>query len=208
MDNSAPFIPSFTGRSLAAFLDQLASAEPTPGGGSASALAGALAAALVSMVCRLTLGRETFAAVEVEMQQTLQQAERLRGRLAQAVNGDAQAYAAVVAACRLPRSSEAEREARAAAIQAALLEATRVPLDVACDCAQVLDLARFVAAEGNPNAASDGRVAILLAEAALHGAIHNVQINLPGLKDMGLADRVRQEVSELLALAEQKAGNP
>ena len=186
-------------RSLATFLEQLASAEPAPGGGSAAALAGALAAALVSMVCRLTLGRERFAAVQAEMQEALQRAERLRERLTQAVDDDAQAYAAVVAACRLPRGSEARQEARVAAIQAALQEATLVPLGVARDCAEVLGLARCVARTGNPNAASDGRVAVLLAEAALRGAILNVQTNLPGLKDTAFADQARSEVERLLS---------
>ncbi|MDH7485524.1 MAG: cyclodeaminase/cyclohydrolase family protein [Anaerolineae bacterium] len=199
MDCSVPSAPSSAQRPLATFLEQLASGEPAPGGGSAAALAGALAAALVSMVCRLTLGRERFAAVQTEMQEALQQAERLRGRLTQAVDDDARAYAAVVAACRLPRGSQAEQEARAAAIQAALQEATLVPLGVARDCAEVLGLARFVARTGNPSAASDGRVAILLAEAALRGAILNVQTNLPGLKDTAFADQVRSEVERLLS---------
>ena len=190
-------------RTLAEFLQRLASAEPTPGGGSAAALAGALSAALVSMVCRLTLGREKFAAVEAEMQQTLQRAERLRERLTPAVDDDAQAYAAVVAAYKLPRGSAAEKQARSAAIQTALQEATRVPLSVAGDCAELLDLACFVAEEGNPNAASDGRVAALLAEAGLRGALHNVQINLPGLKDAAFVEHIRSEVEKLLAEAQR-----
>lgn len=190
-------------RPLADFLQRLASAEPTPGGGSAAALSGALAAALVSMVCRLTLGREKFAAVEAKMQQTLEQAEALRQRLTQAVDDDARAYDAVRAAYRLPRGSEAERQARSAAIEAALQEAVRVPLSVARDCAQLLDMARFVAERGNPNAASDARVAALLAEAGLRGAAYNVHINLPGLKDPAFADRARTEVQRLLAEAER-----
>lgn len=202
-DSALSVVPSAE-RPLVDFLQRLASAEPTPGGGSAAALAGALAAALVSMVSRLTLGRAKFAAVETEMQRTLERAELLRGRLTQAVDDDAQAYEAVVAAYRLPRGSDEEREARSAAIQATLREATRVPLDVARDCAELLSLARFVAEKGNPNAASDGSVAALLAEAGLRGAAHNVHINLPGLKDTDFAERARTEVETLLAEFEQR----
>ena len=198
---SEPVAVPFAERSLADFLGELASAEPTPGGGSASALAGALSAALVSMVCRLTLGRAKFAAGEAEMQSALERAELLRQRLTRAVDDDAGAYEAVIAAYRLPRSSEAEKQSRSAAIQAALKEATRVPLDVAGDCAQLLEMARFVAENGNPNAASDAGVAALLAGAGLRGAAHNVRINLPGIKDTAFADAARSEVERLLAEA-------
>ena len=197
--SSEPAAVPFAERSLADFLGELASVEPTPGGGSASALAGALSAALVSMVCRLTLGRGKFAAVEPEMLRMLEQAELLRQRLTRAVDDDAGAYEAVLAAYRLPRSSEAERQSRSAAIQAALKEATRVPLDVARDCAELLGMARFVTENGNPNAASDAGVAALLARAGLRGAAHNVSINLPGLKDTAFAGAARTEVETLLA---------
>jgi len=191
-------------RPLADFLQRLASGAPTPGGGSAAALAGALAAALVSMVCRLTIGRAKFAAIEGEMQRTLERAERLRQRLIRAVDEDAQAYESVVAAYRLPRGSETERQTRSATIQAALHEAIRVPLNVARDCAELLDMAQFVAQRGNPSAVSDARVASLLAEAALRGAAYNVQINLSSLKDTAFADRTRDEVEGLLMKAERR----
>ena len=193
-------------RPLADFLQRLASVEPTPGGGSAAALAGALAAALVSMVCRLTLGKEKFAAVAAEMRRTLERAEALRRRLTSAVDEDAQAYEMVLAAYRMPRSDEGDKQARSAAIQAALREAIRVPLNVARDCAQLLDMARFVAEQGNPNAASDAHVAALLAEAGLRGAIHNVRVNLPGIKDTTFADHVRAEVEKLLAATDLEIG--
>lgn len=196
--SSAVSSVSFAERPLVEFLERLASVEPTPGGGSAAALAGALAAALVSMVCRLTLGREKFAAVAVDMLRTLDRAEGLRQRLIQAVDDDARAYEGVLAACRLPRGSELEKQARSAAIQAALREAIRVPLNVARDCAELVDMARFVTRRGNPNAASDAHVAALLAKAGLRGAVHNVFINLSGVKDPAFADRVRAEVEKLL----------
>ena len=194
-----------TSRSVAEFLDALASASPTPGGGSASALAGALAAALIAMVCRLTLGRASFSAVAPQMQQTLSEAELLRRRLAEAVDEDAGAYEAVMAAYKHPRGSDVEKEIRAGAIQAALRRATLVPLQVASDCAKLLEMARFVSESGNPNAASDANVALLLAWAGARGAIRNVEINLPGMNDSSFVEQSKAQLKALLAVLDQEA---
>jgi glutamate formiminotransferase/formiminotetrahydrofolate cyclodeaminase len=169
------------------FLDALAEGTPTPGGGSAAAYAGAMAAALVAMVCRLTLGKKKYAAVEEAMKATLEQAEALRAELSAAVEKDAAAYEEVLAALRLPKESEEEKAVRAKAIQAATLKAAQVPLEVAEKSLKVLELAAQVIAQGNPNALSDGGVAASLAQAAISGAALNVAINLASLEDQASA---------------------
>jgi formiminotetrahydrofolate cyclodeaminase len=117
--------------SLSQFADEVASGNPTPGGGAAAALAGALGASLVSMVCHFTVGREKFAAVEDQVQSVLKQADDARGRFLAAVDADAQAYAAVGDAYRLPRATDAEKSARSEAIRAASWMAAQPPLNIA-----------------------------------------------------------------------------
>jgi len=206
--SSIPPSELLTSRSVVEFLDALASASPTPGGGSASALAGALAAALIAMVCRLTLGRASFAAVAPRMQGTLSEAELLRRRLAEAVDDDAGAYEAVMAAYKRPRGSEEEKAARSAAVQSALKGATQVPLQVAADCVQLLGMARFVAESGNPNAASDGDVAVLLAGVGARGAIRNVEINLSGIRDSRFTEQIGAQLKGLLIALDEEVRSP
>ncbi len=176
------------------FIAQLASANPTPGGGSASALAGAMSAAMVEMACNLTLGREKFRDVEQEMQTVLARATELRERMLAAVDEDTDAYDAVSQAYKLPRNTEAEKEARAQAIQAAMQQASEVPLKVAHAAAETSQLADIALKKSNPNVASDARVARLLADAAKDGAIANVEINLESIKDPDFTKRVRSEL--------------
>lgn len=190
---------SYCDATLGQFLDCLASGDATPGGGSASALAGALAAGLVGMVCRLTLDREKFAAVEEQILGLLAEAEMLRVRLTSAIDEDSAAYQAVLSAYGLPRSDEGQRSARAESIQAALKQATRVPLAVASDCARVLEMAQSVAVVGNPSASSDAAVGVLLAEAGLRGALQNVAINLPYIGDVCFVAEAQAEAERLSA---------
>jgi formiminotetrahydrofolate cyclodeaminase/predicted GIY-YIG superfamily endonuclease len=177
-----------------AFLDELASASPTPGGGSASALAAAMGAAMVTMACNLTIGREQFKAVEEELRGVRDHAEALRKALTTAVDADTAAYSAVSAAYKLPKSTDAEKTARSAAIQEALHGATEVPLLVARAASELLPLVRIAQEKANPNVASDARVAELLAEAGRAGAIANVEINLGSLKDAEYVQHVRMEL--------------
>lgn len=177
------------------YLDRLASGDPTPGGGSAAALAGSLAAALVSMVCNLTAGREKFAGVEQEVVAVRAEADAIRARLTNAIQADADAYGAVMSAYRLPRATDAERAQRSAARQAALHVAARVPMEIAEGCAEVLVLCDRAAGRTNPNAASDVTVAALLAGAAIEGGIANVQINVPLIEDPAYADELRARIS-------------
>ena len=194
---------TFASQPLQTFLDQLCSAEPVPGGGSVAALSGALGASLVAMVCRLTIGKKGYEAVGAEMQTILPRAEKLQTELRDLMQADTDAYARVMDAYKLPKNSDAEKTTRAQAIQAALKNASDIPLHVAELCAQILELARPIAARGNKNAASDGGVGALMAEAGLRGAAFNVSINLGSITDQAyIADR-RARVEQLTRAAEQ-----
>lgn len=179
------------------FLDRLASGDPTPGGGSASALAGALGAALVSMVCNLTVGREKYAAHDAEVREILAASGQLVETLRQGIDQDSAAYDQVMAAFKLPRATDDEKAARQTAIQSATHAASLVPLALAEASAQVIAQAERAVGKTNVNAASDLAVAALLGVAALDGAAANVEINLSSLKD----EAARNEIAGRLAAA-------
>jgi formiminotetrahydrofolate cyclodeaminase len=185
--------------------ERLASRDPVPGGGSAAALAGAMGAALVSMVAELTLGRPEHAEHEDAMRAMGVEAQAHRERLLDLAEEDAAAYEAVVAARRLPRDTDEQRETRAATLRVAMLEAARVPLRTATVAAEVLELAVRIAPIGNRNAVSDAGVAAQLSSAALRGALLNVRINLPYLPaDEPLLATAAHEVPRLEALAAER----
>lgn len=181
------------------FIDRLASGDPTPGGGSAAAMAGAAGAALVAMVARLTIGRKRYAEVEPQMEAVLQRAEVLRTRLTALVQEDADAYNQVSEAYKLPKSSDQEQAGRATAIQAAMQAASLTPLETAQACAEVIALAEQVVAQGNVNARTDGGVGALLANAGLQGAALNVEVNLESIDDPHFIAMVHTATSEALA---------
>lgn len=162
---------------------RLASREPIPGGGSAAALAGAMGAALVAMVAELTIGRPDAASHEEILHELRDGAVVRRGALLDLAEEDAEAYAAVVAARRLPRETDPQREARAEAMRISMVAAAEVPLRTATVAAEVLDLAQRIAPISNPNAVSDAGVAAQLASASVRGALLNVRINLPYLPE-------------------------
>ena len=166
-------------QSVHSFLDQLASASPTPGGGSVSALTGALAAGLISMVCHLTVGRPRYAAFEAEAQAILVQTEAIRARLTDLIQIDVAAYSTVAAAYKLPK----EDPTRTAAIAAAMVVATDVPLQIAELAAALLPLALPVAQHGNRTAVGDVVAGAQLAVACVHAALINVDANVGLLVD-------------------------
>jgi formiminotetrahydrofolate cyclodeaminase len=188
----------FTQEPLGKFLDDLASKAPAPGGGSVAALSGALGAALVSMVCNLTIGKEKYAAVEGDMQAILAQSEALRARSMELLEADVAAYSAVSAAGKMPRDTEEQKKARTAAMQKALVNATAVPMGVAEACVAILDLCPETAEKGNVNAVSDVGVAALMAEAGLRAAALNVLINLGLVKDENFVRQTRHQLNTLL----------
>jgi formiminotetrahydrofolate cyclodeaminase len=183
--------------SVIQFLERLASGDPTPGGGSASALGGALGAALVSMVCNLTLGREKYAEFAGEVEAIRTEATALLASLQGGIDDDAAAYATVMTAYRLPRDTDAEKAARSAAIQETTFQAALVPLGLVEASARVIDLAERALGKTNANAVSDLAVAALLGSAAVDGAAANVEINLSSLKD----EQQRSELATRLAAA-------
>lgn len=182
-------------------VERTAAGTPVPGGGSVSALAAALGAALAQMVANLTTGRPQFAAADHEMQVLAERAQGLHAALLTAMDRDAAAYTAVMAAFQLPRETAEEKQRRSEAVQAALKEAARVPLAVAEKALAVMELARTAVRSGNPNAASDGAVGALLARAALRGALLNVRINLRDIGDEAFAARMGKAAENLDAQA-------
>jgi formiminotetrahydrofolate cyclodeaminase len=181
-------------------IGRLATADPVPGGGSASALAGAMAAALVEMVVVLTTGRPAAARYERSLAEIGATARALREELLRLAEVDAEAYATVVAARRLPKDSDAERGERQERITASVRDATRAPLEVMRRAGETFALAESLAPIGNRHAVSDVGVAGLLAAAAIRGAAMNVDINLPSLpEDDGLRDEAGAAVASHLA---------
>jgi len=187
------------------YTERLASDEPTPGGGSAAALAGALAAASAAMVASFTVGREKFAEVEEDIQRMLSTLDEQREQLLQLTDADAEAYGKVGAAYGLPKQTDEEKQARRAAIQEALKTAAEVPMGVAEACAQTMAVLGELAHKGNPNLISDVGVAAQLALAALRCARLNVEVNLAFIKDEDYIDRKRQLLHQLMTQSEPAA---
>ncbi|MCC0805305.1 cyclodeaminase/cyclohydrolase family protein [Methylobacterium sp. W2] len=180
------------------FLDGLASSAPTPGGGGAAAISGAMGAALLSMVCNLTIGKKKYVEVEGELKEILGKSEALRAELTGMIADDVEAFDAVMGAYGLPKGTDEEKAARAARIQEALKVATDVPLACCRACREVIDLAEAVADKGNLNVISDAGVAVLSAHAGLRSAALNVYVNAKGLDDRGFANERLKQLEELL----------
>jgi glutamate formiminotransferase/formiminotetrahydrofolate cyclodeaminase len=179
------------------FLDEVAAATAAPGGGSAAAYAGALGAALTTMVAGLTLGKKKYIAVEAEMQAIRIQAEELRKELTNAVEDDSAAFEAVMGAFKLPKDTEDQQKGRQAAIKIATLNAARVPLHTVAGSVKVLELAGRCARDGNLNAISDAMSGAAMARAALTAAGYNVRINLNSLDDKSAGEKMLKELREL-----------
>ena len=180
------------------FLDELASGAPTPGGGSAAAIMGAMGAALVSMVCNVTIGKKGLEPVEAEMKAVRDESEKLRLRLTAMVAEDVEAFNGLMAAYRLPKATDEERSRRGAAIQSSLRAATETPLACARACAEVVALSKRAAEKGYAGVISDAGVGVLAANTALRSAALNVYINAPSLKDRAFADAATAELEQLL----------
>ena len=184
------------GRTVGGFLDELASQDPTPGGGSTAAVAAAAGASLVAMVGRLTVGKRKYEEVEARMRSVVDEADAARQELLALADRDAEAFDAVMAAYRLPKETDEQAAARSAAIQGGLLAAAELPLSVARRAVALMDLAREVTETGNANAASDGAAGAALLFAGAQGALRNVEINVAGMEDPR-AEPVRVEAADL-----------
>jgi len=183
------------GPTLDGWIAELAGAAPVPGGGSAAALAGTLAAALVAMVARLTIGRKAYAAVEPRAKEILAEAETLLAELRRLVDDDAAAYARVSEAYKIPKDDPR----RTAAIDQALVGAAETPLEMARRAARLVVLAGEIGSIGNKNARSDAKVAAELARAALKGAVENVRVNVASLSDVTKGEAQIEEAERLEA---------
>jgi len=193
------------GMTLRAFVDELSSDAPAPGGGSVAALMGSLAAALAAMVANLTVGKKGQEGAWEEMKSVAVEAQQLKDFFLVQADRDAEAFNAVMAAIRLPAATEGERAAKEAAIQEATKGAVRVPLEVLEKTLPVLALARRDAERGNPNARSDAGVAALAARAAARGAYYNVLINLKSIKDEAWVQKKLRAAEDLVARSERAA---
>ena len=194
-DSGATIYPQ---ESLQTYLDDAASGKPAPGGGSVSACVGALGAALVAMVCNLTLGKEKFADVEERIGDLVTEADSIRAKLEKLLQDDTVAYNGVIAAYRMPKETEEEKAARHAAVQKGLIVAANVPLEI-CRAAVLVGRVSKVAAEiGNPGAVTDAGIGAILADAAAQGGALNVAINLGSIEDQEYVTAARAELDDIL----------
>lgn len=184
------------------YLDTLASKNATPGGGSAAALMGAQAAALVSMVCHLTIGKPKYAEVEAQMRELLEKSENLRETLTGMIKADVEVFNRLMATYGLPKETIEEKEARSCAIQVVLKDATDVPLACAKACAEVIALCKIAAENGSSAVISDAGVGVMSAYAALKSAALNVYINAASLKDKKFAAQKLAELEAILSHSE------
>ena len=181
------------------YLDDLASAQPTPGGGSTAALSGAMGAALASMVCRITLGKEAYAQVKQEIEELLAKTENLRSRFQQLMQEDIEAYGHLSASYKLPRATSEEREYRVDMIQKQLVGAALVPLEVVECAAELIKLCQRIAEIGSISVLSDVATGAILASCSARGAAFMVRINLRSIKNETLAVELEDRLNTSLA---------
>lgn len=194
-------------QTVGVFLETLASRAPTPGGGSAAGMAGAMAAGLISMVCALTVGKKQYAAIEAEVQAIHVRAEALRHSLQDLAQQDIAVFERLALTYKLPRTTDADAATRQAAIQAATRLAAEVPLRIAEAAAAVLPLCTTLAPKVGRLIVSDVGVAAVLARATVQSAILNIEINLAALDDQLYVRTTRARVGELVVgLAEEAEG--
>ncbi|RKZ28376.1 methenyltetrahydrofolate cyclohydrolase [bacterium] len=181
------------------YLDELASKSPAPGGGSVAALVGANGAALVSMVCNLTIGKKGYEEVRDDMVEYLKESERLRDEFIKLIDLDAEAFNEIMDAYRLPKSNDEEKNIRKEAIQAATRKATMVPVRTIELAVELLSLTRETAETGNENVISDAAVAASLGNAAMESGWFNVKINLNGINDDNFIEEITEHIENLFA---------
>ena len=189
-------------KSVQVFLDELASKRSTPGGGSAAAVMGAQSAALISMVCNLTIGKPKYEKVDTDMRALLVKSEALRAKLTGMIKADVEVFDRVMASYGMPKGTDEEKSVRSAEIQEALKVAADVPLDCAGACAEAIELSREAAEKGNLNVVSDAGVAVMAAYGALKSAALNVYINVGSIKDQEFADSRMADLEKILQGAE------
>ncbi len=184
---------------VASFLEELASDSPAPGGGSVAALGGALGAALAAMVARLTVGKEKYRHEWEAMEKVRDSADALQRRFLDLMHQDAASFQSFMEAMKLPKDTDAQKEERGCAMQGALIQAARIPLDTVRAAGDMACLAREAVKHGNRNAVTDAGTAALFARAAALAAAYNVRVNILALKDQDIVARFRRDLEEALS---------
>jgi len=186
------------------FLEKVGEGAAVPGGGSVAALNAALAASLTEMVANLTVGKKGYESAEKDMRKIAGKSAELRKKLAKDIDNDAAAYNEVLNAFKMTKNTEKDRDRRTRAIQTGFKNAARVPLDVARDALNIMEMTSKVVRKGNKNASVDGAVGALAARAAVRGALYNVRTNLNFIDDHKFVKEMAQQVEMLERLAEKK----
>ena len=189
----------YLNRPLREFLSDTSSRSPTPGGGSVSALTGALGASLLCMVANFTLGKKKYREVEGEVREILKEAEKLKDKLTTMIQQDIEAYQRLSQAMQASRDNSSVKKGRARILEDSLKEASEVPLRIAQLSYQLIKLGERLLSKGNPNLITDTGIGVLLGEAALQSAALNVEINLISIKDEELREDKRMALSTLLS---------
>jgi len=184
-------------KTLKEFLQETASSAPVPGGGSVAALSAGLAAALTAMVANLTIGKKGYEGLEEEMERIAKEAEQYRDKFIEYIDKDSESFNQVMAAFKLPKETEEEKEIRKEMIQRSYKTAALVPLEVARNGLKIMDIIEIVVVKGNKNAVTDGAVAAMMARTATLSALYNVKINLGSIKDTEFVEKVSKEVVEI-----------
>ena len=186
------------------YLEKAAEGTAVPGGGSVAALNASLAAGLIEMVANLTIGKKGYEGVEAEMKDISRESNKLREKLTAAIDRDASAYSEVMAAFKLPKATDQEKELRRQEIQRAFKHAALVPMEVATLAVKVIGLAGRAVDGGNKNAVTDGIVAAMNARTATLAALYNVKINLGSIEDDELVNKLTREINALEQQAKSK----
>ncbi|KAF3977945.1 MAG: cyclodeaminase/cyclohydrolase family protein [Methylococcales symbiont of Iophon sp. n. MRB-2018] len=194
-------------KSIDVFLNELASKQATPGGGSAAAVMGAQAAALISMVCHLTIGKPKYAKVEKDMKQLLAKSEALREQLTAMIKADIEVFDQLMACYGLAKDTDEQKAERSVQIQMVLKEATMVPLECARASAEAIKLSQIAVEKGYVGVVSDAGVAVMSAYSALKSAALNIYINTASIKDRTFADAKLLELEQILEGAEKETKN-
>lgn len=188
----------YTEMNINAFLDELASNSPAPGGGTVAGLTGALSSALVSMVCNLTIGKKRYRQYEGEIKSVLEKSETLRKEFALLAEKDTEVFNEVMKAYGMPHETEEEKMIRKQAVEEATKRAALVPMDVLRRCENVVRLSMVVAQKGNENSISDAGVAAIMAYAAARAASLNILINLSTISDEDFIGKLKTEQNKVL----------
>ncbi|QBD85637.1 methenyltetrahydrofolate cyclohydrolase [Clostridium tetani] len=183
--------------SIKDFIYETASDSPAPGGGSIAALSAASSAALIEMVANLTIGKKGYEDVEEEMKELKGIAAEYKEKFVNYIDEDSDSFNKIMDAFKMPKNTEEEKKARTKVIQEGFKGAATVPLNVAKDAFELLDLAEKVIAKGNQNAVTDGAVAAMSARTAVHSALYNVKINLGSIKDEEFVNETKKEIEKL-----------